>query len=202
MSARGVPGLRGTEHIAFSVPDLDQAIAFFPDAARLRVLLPARTVWGPGGYLVSGHFGLDPRTEVTRACVLRCGHGSNFEIFEFTAPEQRREMPKMSDWGGTHLAFYVDDMDAAIAYLAGHGVEVLGGSKPGIDGESGENATFAHFHSPGMLLELVSFPNGKTYMNGRDRVLWHPAPPRALHDDDARGGLWLTNQMKVTEVRR
>jgi catechol 2,3-dioxygenase-like lactoylglutathione lyase family enzyme len=47
---------------------------------------------------------------------MRCGHGSNFEIFEYEAPDQRREMPKMSDWGGVHLAFYVDDMEAALAY--------------------------------------------------------------------------------------
>ena len=44
----------------------------------------------------------------------------------------------MSDWGGTHIAFYVEDMDAAIAYLAEHDIDVLGGKKPGIDAESGE----------------------------------------------------------------
>jgi hypothetical protein len=28
-----------------------------------------------------------------------------------------------------------------------------------------------------MLLELVSFPNGKIYMEGRDRLLWRPHHP-------------------------
>jgi catechol 2,3-dioxygenase-like lactoylglutathione lyase family enzyme len=178
MSSNGMPGLRGMEHIAFSVPDLDQAIAFFHDVLGCEFFYPLGPFRDPKGTWFQDNFGLHPRTEVTRACVLRCGHGSNFEIFEFTAPGQRREMPKMSDWGGTHLAFYVDDIDAAIAYLAGHGVEVLGGKKPGIDAESGEDSTFAHFHSPwGMLLELVSFPHGKTYMKGRDRVLWQPHHP-------------------------
>jgi hypothetical protein len=105
-------------------------------------------------------------------------HGPNFEIFEFTAPEQRQEMPRMSDWGGTHLAFYVEDMDAAIAYLAEHDIEVLGGKKPAMDAESGEDSTFGHFYTPwGMMLELVSFPHGKTYMDGRERVLWQPHHP-------------------------
>jgi catechol 2,3-dioxygenase-like lactoylglutathione lyase family enzyme len=115
---------------------------------------------------------------VTRAFLLRCGHGPNFEIFEFTSPGQRRELPRMSDWGGMHLAFYVDAMDAAIAYLAEHDIEVLGGKRPGLDAESSEGSTFAHFHTPwGMLLELVSFPRGKTYMDGRERVLWQPHHP-------------------------
>jgi hypothetical protein len=84
-------------------------------------------------------------------------------------------MPKMSDWGGVHLAFYVDDMDAALADLERRGIRVLGGSKPQEGPEEGEGSTFAHFLSPwGMLLEFVSFPNGKAYMEGRERVMWHP----------------------------
>jgi catechol 2,3-dioxygenase-like lactoylglutathione lyase family enzyme len=178
MSAGGIPGIRGAEHVAFSVPDLDQAIAFFCDVLGCEFFYPLGPFRDPEGTYFQDNFRLHPRSEVARACVLRCGHGPNFEIFEFIAPDQRREMPKMSDWGGMHLAFYVDDMDAAIAYLAEHGVEVLGGKKPGIDAESGEDATFGHFYSPwGMLLELVSFPNGKIYMEGRDRVLWRPHHP-------------------------
>jgi catechol 2,3-dioxygenase-like lactoylglutathione lyase family enzyme len=177
----GVPGLRGTEHISFSVPDLDQAIAFFCEVLGCEYFYPLGPFRDPEGTWFSDNFQLHPRTEVTRACLLRCGNGSNFEIFEFKAPDQRREMPQMSDWGGMHLAFYVDDMDAAITYLAGQGVEVLGGKKPGTGPECGDEATFGHFYSPwGMLLEFVSFPNGKAYMEGRDRVLWRPHVSGAL----------------------
>ena len=84
----------------------------------------------------------------------------------------------MSDWGGVHLAFYVDDMDAAIEHLEDHGVRVLGGKKDGIGVEAGEDSSFAHFLSPwGMLLELVSFPSGKQYMRERERHLWTPVEP-------------------------
>jgi catechol 2,3-dioxygenase-like lactoylglutathione lyase family enzyme len=178
MSTAGIPGMRGTEHIAFSVPDIDQAVAFFCDVLGCELFYSFGPHVDPDGTWFEDNFGLHPRTEVRRASVLRCGHGPNFEIFEFTAPEQRQEMPRMSDWGGTHLAFYVEDMDAAIAYLAEHDVEVLGGKKAAMDAESGEGSTFGHFHTPwGMLLELVSFPHGKTYMHGRDRVLWQPHHP-------------------------
>ena len=178
MSAAGIPGIRGAEHIAFSVPDLDQAITFFCDVIGCEYIYSIGPFRDPEGTWFEDNFRLHPRAEVTRACLLRCGYGPNFEIFEFTAPEQRHEMPRMSDWGGTHVAFYVEDMDAAIAYLAEHGVEVLGGKKPAMDAESGEHSTFGHFYTPwGMLLELVSFPHGKVYMDGRDRVLWQPHHP-------------------------
>jgi len=35
----GLPGLRGTDHIGFTVPDIDQAVAFFVDVIGLRAFL-------------------------------------------------------------------------------------------------------------------------------------------------------------------
>jgi catechol 2,3-dioxygenase-like lactoylglutathione lyase family enzyme len=49
-------------------------------------------------------------------------------------------MPKMSDWGGVHLAFYVDDMEAALAYLEDvEGVRIVGGAKETMGIEVGES---------------------------------------------------------------
>lgn len=176
----GLPGLRGTEHIGFTVPDLDEAVAFFTEVLGCEYFFPIGPFRDPGGTWFRDNLDLDPRTEVPRGCLMRCGNGSNFEIFEFEAPDQRREMPKMSDWGGVHLAFYVDDLELAIAYLEERGVRVLGGAKDEVGPNAGEGAAYAHFLSPwGMLLELVSYPNGKQYMEGRDRVLWRPQEPSA-----------------------
>ena len=59
--------------------------------------------------------------------MLRLGPVTNVELFEYEAPDQRREMPRNSDWGGHHMAIYVDDLDAAIAYLREQpGVTILG----------------------------------------------------------------------------
>lgn len=173
-----VPGLRGMEHIAFTVPDLDEAVQFFTQVLGCEHFYPIGPFRDPEGTWFADNLDLDPRAEIPKACLLRCGHGSNFEIFEYTAPGQRREMPKMSDWGGVHLAFYVDDIGAGVAYLQEQGVRVLGGAKDGLGIEGGVGSAFAHFLSPwGLLLELVSFPNGKQYMEGRDRLLWHPVKP-------------------------
>jgi catechol 2,3-dioxygenase-like lactoylglutathione lyase family enzyme len=172
-----LPGVRGIEHISFTVPDLDQAVRFLVDVLGCEDFYPIGPFRDPEGTWFADNLALHPRAE-THGYLLRCGNGSNLELFEYESPDQRREMPKMSDWGGVHLAFYVDDMDVAIEYLESQGVQVLGGKKDGIGVEAGPGSSFAHFLSPwGMLLELVSFPEGKEYMNGSERHLWQPLRP-------------------------
>ena len=56
----------------------------------------------------------------------RCGHGPNFEVFQYEPADGQRCQPRNSDIGGHHLAFYVDDFDAALAYLRAEGVEIMG----------------------------------------------------------------------------
>jgi catechol 2,3-dioxygenase-like lactoylglutathione lyase family enzyme len=108
---------------------------------------------------------------------LRCGNGSNFEIFEYSAPDQRLDQPKNSDIGGHHLAFYVDDINEAIAYLKANGVRVLGEPVVREEGPSA-GQTWVYFLTPwGMQMELVSYPNGKAYERDANRLLWHPASP-------------------------
>jgi catechol 2,3-dioxygenase-like lactoylglutathione lyase family enzyme len=75
------------------------------------------------------------------------------------------------------LAFYVDDFDAALAYLRKLGVRLLG--EPTVR-TTGPNAglTWIYFLTPwGMQLELVSFPHGKGYERTSRVKLWHPANP-------------------------
>ena len=56
----------------------------------------------------------------------RCGTGSNFEVFEYEPADGQPPIPRNSDIGGHHLAFYVDDLDAAVDYLRAEGIRVLG----------------------------------------------------------------------------
>ncbi len=88
----------------------------------------------------------------------RCKYGPNFEIFHYEAPNQNLLQPKNSDIGGHHLAFYVDDFNAAVEYLSAKGVKLLG------------EPTTSQF-------ELVSFPHGKGYEKDTTSRLWHPAYP-------------------------
>lgn len=174
----GLPGLRGTENIALNVPDLKEAIDFFTDVIGCEVFYSFGPFKDPEGDWFSVNLDVHPRAEIPEIVLLRCATGANFELFEYHSPDQVQRMPKMSDYGGMHIAFYVDDIDQAINYLKSKGVRMLGEKKEGIGPEAGEGSYFIHFLTPwGLMLELVSFPQGKEYMKDRERHLWRPDAP-------------------------
>lgn len=175
---RGLPGLRGTDHIGFTVPDLDEAVAFFVDVLGCEPFYDLGPFASDGDWMET-HLNVHPRATMKRLRFLRCRNGSNFEIFEYNAPDQNRIQPKNSDVGGHHLAFYVDDIGAAVAYLKVNGVRVLGEPTVRTAGPSA-GQTWVYFLSPwGMQFELVSFPHGKAYEKTTSRRLWHPVDPAA-----------------------
>ena len=170
-----LPGLRGTEHIGFTVPDLDQAERFFVD------VIGCETVYRLGPFIkdddwLAQQLHVHPRAIMRELRFFRCKNGPNFEIFQWETPEPQAPQPSNSDLGGHHLAFYVDDLDVAVDYLARHGVELMG------EVVASQNASFGqrwqYFLTPwGMQCELVSFPEGKAYEKDSPVILWHPARP-------------------------
>lgn len=176
-SSHPIPGLRGTDHVGLTVPDLEEAITFFTD------VIGCELVYRMGPFVDDGtwfadELGLDPRAHIPAMALMRCGAGVNLELFHYEAPQQRQELPRMSDWGGHHLAFYVDDIDAALANLREHGADILGQLKPGLGPEAGEETGWIFFRSPwGLPLELVSYPNGRVYEATTSARLWNAAHP-------------------------
>jgi catechol 2,3-dioxygenase-like lactoylglutathione lyase family enzyme len=176
--AAGLPGLRGTEHIGFTVPDLAEAVAFFVDVIGCEAFYELGPFTSDGDWMKL-HLNVHPRAVMRRLKFLRCRQGVNFELFEYQAPDQKQDQPRNSDVGGHHLAFYVDDIDAAVAYLKSRQVRVLGEPTVRRDGPSA-GQSWVYFLTPwGMQLELVSYPAGKGYERVTDRRLWHPADPAA-----------------------
>lgn len=173
---RGIPGLRGTDHIGFTVPDMDQAIRFFVDVIGCEPFFELGPLQSDSDWM-KVHLNVHPAAVARRVKFMRCGYGANFEIFEYSAPGQHRTQPLNSDVGGHHLAFYVDDIHAAIAWLRGEGVEVLGEPTVRTTGPNG-GQTWIYFLAPwGMQFELVSFPRGKGYERETDRRLWQATRP-------------------------
>jgi len=172
----GLPGLRGTDHIGFTVPNLDEAVAFFVDVIGCEAFYELGPFQSTDDWMRT-HLDVHPRTVMKKLRFLRCRFGSNFELFEYEAPDQNHRQPRNSDIGGHHLAFYVDDIDAAVAWLKARGLRILGAPTVRTSGPSA-GQTWIYFLSPwGMQLELVSYPQGKGYEQTTPARLWHPAHP-------------------------
>lgn len=172
-----LPGMKGMDHVGITVPDLPQAVRFLTDVLGCA---PPAYVIGPFKFdddWMQVHLNVDPRAEISKLAMLRCGDGSNVEVFQYNVAGAAKQDPRNSDVGGHHLAFYVEDMAAAVAYLKGKGVKLLGDPTPFQQGPIG-GETINYFLAPwGAQMELVSYPKGMNYEQGAPIKLWTPKDP-------------------------
>lgn len=159
----GMPGLRSLDHAAFTVPDLREAVAFFVDH------LGSELVFEDGPFESDGDDMRD-RLDVhphagCRLAMLRLGDTTNLELFEYSAPQQRGQGPANSDIGGHHLAFYVDDIDAARSYLQDvPGVRLMSGPNDVAHDAPVAGQRWFYFTTPwGMHLEATTDGRGGFY---------------------------------------
>ena len=156
-----MPGVRRVDHVGFTVPDLEEATRFLVDVLGCEYLYSLGP-YGDDGNWMSEHLGVHPRATIPENRFFRCGGQAIFEVFQYTAPDQRRVVPRNSDVGGHHVALYVDDLDAAIAHLKTAGVTVMGDPTTSKGPHLGQR--WVYFLAPwGMQFELVSYPNGKAF---------------------------------------
>jgi catechol 2,3-dioxygenase-like lactoylglutathione lyase family enzyme len=172
---RGIPTARNVDHFGLTVPDLEGAIRFFVDVLGCELLYRAGPFEDAGDWM-KAHLNAAPGATLVLAA-LRCGPTANVELLQFKTADGRTEPPRTSDAGAGHLAFYVEDLDAAIAYLEEQpGVEVLGGPTT-VEGQPSEDLRFVYFLTPwGTPMELASWPEGMPYERGTPARLYGPAP--------------------------
>ena len=123
--------LRSIHHVSIICSDYDRSKAFYTQVLGLRIVAEnyraARQSWK-----------LD----------LALPEGGQIELFSFPGAPRRPTTPEAQ--GLRHLAFAVDDLDAACARLEGHGVTV---EPVRVDDNTGRRFTF--FPDPdGLPLEL------------------------------------------------
>ena len=179
------PKIYGVDHIGLTVPNLEQAIQFFCEVLGCVVVhsrgpTPAAdpALSADADKFVVDNLGAYPGTRVAGITMIRCGHGSNIELFDYRSPRRNEQARNNADVGGHHLAFYTDDMPAAVAFLRKHGAHVMGDIKVVTSGpEAG--LQWIYFQAPwGLQLEMVSYPDGKAYELQRPELaLWSPKTP-------------------------
>ena len=175
--AQGIPSLRGQDHVGLTVPNIGEAIAFFEEVVGCTAYLTFGPFRDDEGTFMQDLLNVHPRAVINQITMVRCGFGSNIELFEYESPDQVNGQPRNSDIGGYHIAFYVDDIEAAVAYLKGKGVETLLGPLPVEEGPAA-GQTINYFLAPwGTQFELISYPNGMAYEQTSSGRLWSPKDP-------------------------
>jgi catechol 2,3-dioxygenase-like lactoylglutathione lyase family enzyme len=176
IEARGIPTARNVEHVAFSVPDLDEAVSFFVEVLGAELLYRVGPFSDPDGDWMSVQLDVHPRASCDVAH-LRLGPTQNLELFAWRAPDQVTTAPKASDIGAAHLAFFVDDMDAAAAYLAKQPGVRLQGEIQTIDDGPSQGYRWLAFQAPwGLQLEIVNRPAGLPFEATTAARFHGPAP--------------------------
>jgi catechol 2,3-dioxygenase-like lactoylglutathione lyase family enzyme len=175
--AQSIPGMRGHDHTGVTVPDMKQAVDFFTNVIGCKKAMSFGPFSDDKGTFMQDLLGVHPKAVIEEITLVRCGFGSNIELFKYTAPDQKDATPKNSDIGGYHIAFYVDDVAAAKAYLEGKGVATRFGPLPVNEGPAA-GQTILYFQAPwGLQFEAISYPNGMAYEKDAETVLWSPKEP-------------------------
>ncbi len=165
-SPAAIPGLAGIEHIGLTVPDIDAASRFFGD------VLGAETLYDIGPFddasdWMANHLAPVKGAHIYRMRVVRIAKGPVLELIQFTGAEAPSP-------GGWHIAFYVDDIEQALAALKAHGVSIQSGPVTMTEGPSA-GLQWLYFQAPwGQQLELVSYPDGIAAYKQRRLEVWRP----------------------------
>jgi len=175
--AAGLPGMRGHDHTGITVPDMKQAVSFFVDVLGCQKAMAFGPFSDDKGTFMKDAVGVDPRAVINEIVQIRCGSGSNIELFNYSAPDQKVVQPKNSDIGGYHIAIYVDDIQAAADYLKSKNVETFMGPIPIKEGPAAGQAIL-YFKAPwGLQMEAITYPEGMAYEKTSEVKLWSPKDP-------------------------
>jgi len=172
-----IPGMRGHDHTGVTVPNMVEAVDFFTNVIGCK----KATSFGPfaddKGTFMTDLLGVDSKAVIREITLMRCGFGSNVELFEYTAPDQKDLRQKNSDIGAFHIAFYVDDIAAVKAYLDKKGVATRMGPLPITEGPVA-GQTILYFQAPwGLQFEAISYPEGMAYEKTAETKLWDTKNP-------------------------
>jgi catechol 2,3-dioxygenase-like lactoylglutathione lyase family enzyme len=176
-SADSIPGLRGHDHTGITVPDVKAATAFFTDVIGCTHAMSFGPFKDDKGTFMQDYVNVNPRAVIEEISMVRCGYGSNIELFQYESPDQSKTEPKNSDFGGHHIALYVDDIEKAAEYLRSKNVRTMQGPLPVKEGPAA-GQSILYFLTPwGLQMELISYPKGMAYEKDAKTMLWSTTEP-------------------------
>jgi catechol 2,3-dioxygenase-like lactoylglutathione lyase family enzyme len=131
--------LLALDHVAFNVPNLEEAVSFFTLTLGCSLVDRGGPVDYGDGLTVS-------------YALLRFDETTAFELLEWRGPHVGQAMPGFSDNGGGHIAFVVADLDLALAAVAEQSEMTVSPPQDLPDGRR-----FARFTTPwGLTVQLLT----------------------------------------------
>lgn len=166
--------IHGIDHIGLTVPNLEAATTFLVKALDAEVLYDTFKKSEPvkDSAFTQKRLGIGTDMGERAIRMLVFPNGPQLELFEFIGPEQTNPITP-ADFGWQHVAFYVDDIEQAVAK-----VEAAGGkrnSDPVALGglEAGAGNKFCYCLTPwGSTIELITYPTPQPYLDKANRRKW------------------------------
>ena len=78
--------MRGHDHTGITVPDMKQAVDFFTEVVGCKKAMSFGPFADDKGTFMQDLLGVDPKAVIEEITLVRCGFGSNIELFKYTAP--------------------------------------------------------------------------------------------------------------------
>ncbi|WP_369013885.1 VOC family protein [Flavobacterium anhuiense] len=202
--AQNSAGIVGIDHVGINVPDLNKAVTFFSDVLGFTPVTQLGPIPLDAEWKKLNH--INPDTGAVTIKMINAGNGASIEVFEYADNKGSKIHPKTDDIGASHIAFYVNDINAAVEYLKSKGVKIIG--EP-FTMPSGDTAgeSWVYFETPwGSKMELVSYPSGKGYEKANPKtVLWSPKNKtikKTVDDfDSKKNTLIVENHLKIWNER-
>ncbi len=164
MSQSTLPGFTHVDHVGLTVPDLDKAVEFYKDvfgATELYRLGPFDAAQIPR--MPDGRDWTEAHVNVAGArihiAMLQLSPHMKLELFRYELPTDAKSAPPRNcDVGAQHIAFQVEDLEKAAAYLRSRNVRVMAGPIV-VPAGPAEGQKVNYFLDPfGIQLELVEYP--------------------------------------------
>lgn len=168
--------IRGIDHIGITVPDVEFAGKFLEDALGATTIYDVLHETDPSfeGAKTEKQLGIPSKSRIVHMRLMRIGNGPSLEIFQFANVHQHMASA-LSDFGYTHFALYVDDINVAVKRFSDAGGEMFSNPHELADIESGPDNRGCYGRTPwGSLIEFITYPNGIKYADPGNRR-WTPA---------------------------
>ena len=168
--------VRGIDHVAMTVPNLDDASRFLEEALGAKPIFDdvKRGQTPMKGALVERQLDFAVGTSLVAMRMLRVANGPGIELFEVRTPHQQSPA-RPSDLGLQHFGVYVDDIDAAVARFVAAGGELVAAPAPTIGVEAGPGNAYCYAKAPwGTVIELIAHPSPGAYEKQTPLRRWTP----------------------------